>query len=81
MSDGKFKEILKLDSMLTEAGIPHVTERAQDGWQVFYPDKYQKICDAIEFTGSFGCDDNLLELMGLLTDEEIKKDYDERTEK
>ena len=34
----KYKEILVLDKMLTDAGIPHTLNRNLDGWIVAYPD-------------------------------------------
>lgn len=75
----KYREILKLDKMLTEAGIPHTLERAIDGWQVCYPvsrrtDHYNCVMDAVENAGSYGHEKDLLEIMGLLTPEEA--DYD-----
>lgn len=69
-----YTEILKLDRMLTEAKIPHALVRLMDGWQVIYPDVgiYDSVADAVENTGSYGHEKNLLEIMGLLTDEEAR---------
>ena len=71
----KYREILKLDKMLTDANIPHECKKHFDGWQVFYPSNDNKmIMDAIEHFGSYGKDEDLLEIMGLLTDEEKQHD-------
>lgn len=73
----KYQEILKLDRMLTEADIPHVLDTWFDGWRICYPTTYlngECVMDAIEHHGSYGQDDDLLEIMGLLTPEE--EEYD-----
>lgn len=74
--DGKYKEILKLDKMLNEAGIPHTLDRMMDGWQIVYFKKGTNIIVmyAIEFFGSYGNREDLLEIMGLLTPEEEEHD-------
>lgn len=69
----EYKEILKLDQMLTEANIPHTLKCLMDGWQVCYPTERQTeecIMDAIEHRGSYGHECDELEIMGLLTPEE-----------
>lgn len=60
----KYTEILKLYKMLNIV-------RALDGWQIFYPDSENKVSDAIEFTGSYGCGIDTLEIMDLLTLEDV----------
>lgn len=51
----KYKEILVLDKMLTEAGIPHTLARHLDGWIVAYPSNtVYYIMDAVEHFGSYG---------------------------
>lgn len=73
----KYQEILKLDRMLTEAGIPHTLETSMDGWQLCYPSNRQDdecIMDAIEKMGSYGSESDKLEIMGLLTPEEESHD-------
>ena len=72
-----YNEILKLNTMLDNAKIPHRTHRLDDGWQVIYipyhPDSW--VADVIETRYSYGVDDDLLELAGrLLTEEELKYD-------
>ena len=73
----KFKEILLLDEMLTNEGIPHELVQRYDGWQVIYPnDGAGRVADAIEFFESYGHSKDKLELMGLLTQEEKEIDKD-----
>ena len=72
-----YNEILKLNTMLDNAKIPHMMRRLDDGWQVIYapyhPDSW--VADAIETRYSYGAEDDLLELAGrLLTGEELKRD-------
>lgn len=75
ITDPKYTEILNLDKMLTKSGIPHVLHKFMDGWQVIYPEDGEKrVMDAIEHYGSYGNNDNLLEIMGLLTPEEAEHD-------
>lgn len=72
--DESYTEILKLDKMLTDANIPHTLDRFLDGWQVIYSVNGKRIADAIEHYGSYGNEENLLEIMGLLTPEEEECD-------
>ena len=73
--DNKYQEILVLDKLLDYANIPHETKRLFDGWQIIYPkDGACRICDAIEHFGSYGSEQDLLEIMGLISDEEEKYD-------
>ena len=71
-----YQEILKLDRMLTDASIPHTIDRLFDGWQVCYPTREEQelVMDAIEHYGSYGKDDDKLEIMGLLTPDEEEHD-------
>ena len=75
ITDTRYQEILKLDAMLTEKGIPHTLQKFLDGWQVIYPEDGEKrVMDAIEHFGNYGNEEDLLEIMGLLTPEEEKDD-------
>ncbi len=75
ITDGRYREILRLDAMLTQKGIPHTFHKFMDGWQVIYPeDGEERVMDAIEHFGSYGHEDDLIEIMGLLTPEELKHD-------
>lgn len=75
ITDRRYKEILRLDAMLNERHIPHICQKFMDGWQVVYPEVGEKcVMDAIENYGSYGQEQDKLEIMGLLTPEEKKVD-------
>lgn len=75
ITDSRYKEILRLDAMLNERHIPHICQKFMDGWQVIYPeDGKKRVMDAIENYGSYGQEQDKLEIMGLLTQEEKKVD-------
>lgn len=66
-----YKEILVLMEKMDAAGIPFVASHFMDGWQVCYPKNGdERVCSCIEHYGSYGKDDDKLEIMGLLTTEE-----------
>ena len=74
-------EIIKLKNMLDEAGIPY--EFTDEFFGKFMKPSYQivingndgkKLCDVIYHYGSYGYDQNLLEIMGALTEEESEDD-------
>lgn len=83
----KYKEIFKLKEMLEQAGIPfefiyrtenysglpNYKERYQS-YQICYPQSKGRVCSVIETFGSYGNDEDLLEIKGLLTDEEAEND-------
>ena len=72
-TDPDYKEIFKLHNMLENNNIPHTLHKMFDGWQIIYPEKGKKqVMDAIEHFGSYGSEQDLLEIMGLLTEEEEK---------
>lgn len=73
----EYQEILRLAKMLEKAEIPYRLHTIYDGWQVIYPDvdcPVDAVCDAVESFMSYGMEDDLLELKGLLTEEEEKND-------
>lgn len=83
----EYKEIFKLKGMLDEAKIPyeflnrdfHFKDFTQKGYQLCYPHSFQSgngscICSVIELYGSYGNERDLLEIMGLLTEEENNAD-------
>lgn len=90
----KFSEIFKLDSMLTEAGIPHdfadegfeVLGSKGDHYHIYYPSRaiwqsedrdFYATCSVIEGDFSYGGDQNLLEIMGLMSLEEREDNGDD----
>ena len=67
-------EILQLQAMLRASQISHEMHLRNGGRQFFYPNSEFPVCDVIEFPGSYGYEQDKLELMGLLTPEEEKAD-------
>lgn len=65
-----FKQLGALWCMLEDAGIPNEVRQLYDGFQIAYPSFDNCVCDIILHQYSYGCDHGLLEIMGLLTDEE-----------
>ena len=80
----KYKEIFKLKKMLEDAKIPfdfyeRDTEISAiipewEHWHINYPSKKGCIISAIEGTGTYGAEEDKLEIMGGLTEEEEKHD-------
>ena len=78
-----YTEIFKLKEMLEEAKIPFIFKNRSfkiDSWiredyQIEYPDTYGKgrVCSVVEGVGTYGNEQDLLEIMGLLTPEEEKE--------
>ena len=83
-------EILKLHDMLTKAGIPHAFEpHPVGGYQIAYyghearpePEPgheiglgWGSVCSAVETPTSYGNEKDLIEISGLLNDEEAESD-------
>jgi len=69
----EFKEIVRLHEMLEAENIGHEFKMVRDGWQVLAVDGCENF-DAIETSGSYGCESDKIEIMGLLTKAEAKDD-------
>lgn len=70
-----FAEMDKLEQLLVEADIPYEKSRMFGGKQLQYPCKgSDRVCSVILHRGSYGRSEGLLEIMGLLTDEELECD-------
>lgn len=71
-----YTEILKLKDMLEKSGIPFKFEEGCfDGYHISYPKAGKKrVCSVIEHSGSYGHSEDLLEIKGLLTEEEALED-------
>ena len=69
-----YNEIIKLISMLETANIPFEQIDFNGGKVVKYPKWENYTCSIIEHNGSYGREEDLLEIMGLLTDEESEID-------
>lgn len=71
----KYKEIFRLKKMLEDANIPFEFKKQLDGYIVIiYNKNKSRLCDAREHRGSYGCEKDLLEIMGALTDKERQDD-------
>ena len=70
-------EMNKLIEMLNDANIPFELTTDVEGNennQVWYPSQKNRVCDVICHQYSYGGRDGLLEIMGLLTEEEAEYD-------
>ena len=66
-----YNEIFKLKELLEKGNIPFEFKNIYDGYQVIIRNKNNfKIADAIEHNFSYGNEEDLLEIMGGLTEEE-----------
>ena len=65
------KEPLRLASMLLARNIPHENRACWDGLQVCYPCADACISDVVCHSGSYGHELGLLEIMGLVNEEEV----------
>lgn len=73
----KYKEIIKLKEMLEQAKIPFHFSEKNGGFHICYPGAgFFCICSVIEHDGSYGRNQDLLEIMGLMTKKELKKTQD-----
>ena len=67
-------EMEKLIRLLKVANIPHeISNHLYGTMQVSYPcnDYDKRVCDAVCFPGSYGFEAGLLEIMGLVDEEEV----------
>lgn len=69
-----YQEIRKLMRMLSDYGIPYSVYDMNDGINIQYPGDDTFVCSVIEHAFSYGGQSDLLEIMGLLTEEERKHD-------
>lgn len=75
MVDPKYQEILKLHAMLLDKDIPHEINRDIDGWHIHYPCfGKERVLSAVEFKGTHGAEQDLIEILGLLTPGEFLMD-------
>ena len=76
----RFAEIFKLAAELAERGVNFqmqaVTLDELRKVYLWYPDRWQKVALVVQGTGTAGADDGLLELDGLLTEDEAKTHAD-----
>ena len=70
----RYNEILKLKNMLEKAEIPFEFSEIFGGYHITYPSNKFRICSVIEHDCSYGNEQDLLEIKGLLTKNEKKYD-------
>ena len=66
----KYKEILKLAQMLLNNGIPFEMKDMWNGKGIAYPSIKECVCSVIEHDYSYGHEQDLLEIKGLLSADE-----------
>lgn len=73
-----FQQIFKLKEMLECEGIPFEFREVTDfeGYQLFYPNVENNVCDIILHNGSYGREQGLLEIMGLVDKEKVGDDVE-----
>lgn len=70
-----YNEIFKLKELLEKRNIPFEFKNFHDGYQIIIKNKNNfRIVDAIENNYSYGAEEDLLEIMGGLTEEEEEFD-------
>lgn len=66
-----YNEIFKLKELLEKGNIPFEFKNFHDGYQIIIKNKNNfRIADAIENKYSYGVEEDLLEIMGGVTEEE-----------
>ena len=64
-------EMEKLALLLTKSNIPFQVTSCWESPQICYPSKANCICDAVCHSFSYGHEEGLLEIMGLVDEEEV----------
>lgn len=72
----KYNEILRLKEMLTQHQIPFDFSESHGGYHICYPSENNVICSVIEHDGSYGREEDKLEIQGLLTEQESEETDD-----
>lgn len=70
-----YAEIHVLEGMLNNAKIPFEIRRNLDGWQILYPSDEHCVCSVIQNYASYGHEDQLLEIDGLVERSEQEVDW------
>lgn len=65
-----YSEIKKLINLLDGEGIPYELTKEFNGYHIVYPNSEERRCSVICHDYSYGHEAGLLEIMGLLTEEE-----------
>lgn len=75
----QYFEIMKLALKLKGQNVPFeffIKESYQHGFQILYPNAKNCVCSIIEHDYSYGHEKDLLEIQGLISDEEQKLNND-----
>lgn len=76
--ESKYNEIFKLKKMLEKSLVPFEWKKfdkpSKQGFQILYPNDKNRVCSVIEHSFSYGSQEDLLEIQGLLTADEEKCD-------
>ena len=76
--ESKYNEIFKLKKMLEKSLVPfewkEFDKPSKQGFQILYPNDKNRVCSVIEHSFSYGSQEDLLEIQGLLTADEEKCD-------
>jgi len=72
--DPKYTALKKVHEMLLAENIPHTYEMFHNGWVIRFTDGVIDGVDGVQHSGSYGEDQNLIEIMGALTKEEGESD-------
>jgi len=69
-----FSNMKILETLLIEYNIPYIKRRIYDGIQILYPDIKHCKCSVVCHRASYGGEYGLLEIYGLLNEEEKEND-------
>jgi hypothetical protein len=69
-----FSNMENLEKLLIKNNIPYIKRKIYDGYQILYPDIKQCKCSIVCHYASYGGKNGLLEIYGLLNDEEKRED-------
>lgn len=73
----RYNEILRLKGMLEKAKIPFEFSELFGGYHIIYLNNHFRVCSVIEHDFSYGREQDLLEIEGLMTKKEKKKEKDD----
>lgn len=72
----RYNEILRLKGMLEKEKIPFEFSKVFGGYHIVYSKNHFTECSVIEHDFSYGREEDLLEIQGLLTKKEYKETQD-----
>ena len=71
----QYNEIFRLAAMLDDENIPYEFGSMFDGYHIVYYHAGEIVCSVIEHRGSYGHENDLLEIMGLILPSDDTGDY------